>query len=64
MQTTKKPFYTVKEVAEKLGIFEPGVRRLIRIGKLKADKINGGYIVQADELDKILKDRGLQNETI
>ena len=55
-----KPFYTVNDVAEKIGILAPGVRRLIREGKLKAVLVNGGYIVTPEDLEKLLNERGIK----
>ena len=56
----KKAFYTVNEVAEILGIYAPGVRNLIRRGVLKAEKVNGGYIILAEDLKKELEARGIK----
>lgn len=56
----QKPFYTVNDIAEILGIYPPGVRRLIREQKVKAEKLNGGYIVTPENLEKLLKERGIK----
>lgn len=42
--------YTVKQVSEKLNVSELTVKRRIKKGELKADIVDGKYIISRDEL--------------
>lgn len=73
----QKPYLTVEEIAEELGVSEDWVRKLIRSGKLDADYV-GGYVVLRKAFEAYLaerrppgrptkrdsaKDRGVKDET-
>jgi excisionase family DNA binding protein len=49
MDATKK-IYSVKEVAELMGVSRITVFRWIKSGKVKADMVAGSYIIRADDL--------------
>lgn len=55
-----KDFYTVAELAPILGIMPAAVRYNIRKGYIKALKMNGGYIVQKEEVKRLLEERAKQ----
>lgn len=50
-------FYNIKDVAQILSVDEETIRRWIRNGKLKAEKLGGriGYRINGDELNQFLK---------
>lgn len=50
----QKEFYTVKEVADLLGISRVAVFMKIRQGKIKAEKIGRNYAIKKEELANIL----------
>lgn len=53
-----KEVYTVKEVAELLGIKAPAVRARINKGNIKADTFNGAYIITKKEVARLLEEKG------
>ncbi|MCO5191015.1 MAG: helix-turn-helix domain-containing protein [Anaerolineae bacterium] len=73
----EKPYLTVEEIAEELGVSEDWVRKLIRSGKLDADYV-GGYAVLREAFEAYraqrrppgrppkrdsAEDRGVKDET-
>lgn len=50
-------FYTVSELAEKLGLTDESIRVLIRRGKLKASKFNGAYLIDKEDAERLIKER-------
>ena len=48
-------FYTVKEVADKLGLSVFPVREYIKEGKLKAVKLGRQYRVSEDQFNEFIK---------
>ena len=50
-----KPFYTIKELAEVLGVSEPYVRKMVYKGKIPARKWGRRVIVLKKELEEHLK---------
>lgn len=59
---TKREFFSTNEVAQTLGISPFTIRRYIRLRKLKAVKLEGGYRVRHADLEHFLKDRELETE--
>jgi excisionase family DNA binding protein len=51
----EKEFYSVKEVAEKLGISKDTIRRLIRKGEFPANKIGGSIRIRWADVEEYLK---------
>ena len=49
MNATKQ-FYSVKEVADLLGISRVTVFRWIKLGKLKAEMLAGSFVILAEDL--------------
>lgn len=43
-------YLSVRAAARKLGIHEESLRRLLRMGLLKADKIGGQWFISKDQL--------------
>jgi excisionase family DNA binding protein len=43
-------YLSVRAAARKLGIHEESLRRLLRMGQLKADKIGGQWFISKDQL--------------
>lgn len=54
----KKPFYTTAELGKEIDITAQGIATLIRMGKIKADKVNNSYIIMYEEAKKFLESRG------
>lgn len=52
-----KTFYTVREIADKLGITTYAVRSYIYSGRLKATKFNGAYIIDKAVAEEFIKQR-------
>jgi excisionase family DNA binding protein len=46
-------YISTKEAARRLGISGRQVRHLIKSGQLHADLIGGGYVIDADEIEKL-----------
>ena len=44
-------FVNVREAAERLGIHEESLRRIIRIGTLPAEKIGGQWYIDKEQLN-------------
>ena len=62
-------FYKVKQVAELLGVSRSTVRRRIRAGKLKAEKVDGPngkeYRLPAEQFDEaIFKEEESEDEVV
>lgn len=53
-----KDFYTVKELAALLNTLPQNVRRLINEGKLNATKLSGAYIIDREEAERLIEDKG------
>lgn len=53
-----KDLYTAKEVADLLGFTTQAVRNYIRCGKLKAIKLNGGYLIAKEDVERLLEEKG------
>jgi excisionase family DNA binding protein len=51
----EKEFYSVKEVAEKLGVSKDTIRRLIRKGDFPANKIGGSIRIRWADAEEYLK---------
>lgn len=49
--------YTVIDVAKKLNITEQAVRKSIKVGNLKAQKVNNSYHVTHRDLEEFIKNR-------
>ena len=49
-------WFTVEEVAARLGLSEERVRQLIRIKSIKATKI-GGWLIHPQDLDEFIRSR-------
>ena len=43
-------YLSVRAAARKLGIHEESLRRLLRMGQLKADKIGGQWFISKEQL--------------
>ncbi len=48
--TATKKYYSVKEIADLLGINRVTIFRWIKLGKLKAEMVGGSYIVLEENL--------------
>ena len=55
-------FYSVVEVAQKLGVEYITVLRMIKRGQIKAYKIGKQYKINIDDYDKFIKDAVLKVE--
>ena len=53
----KKDFYTVKELSEVLQILPCSVRKHIKAGNIKADRVNGSYIIYKADAERFLQAR-------
>ncbi len=51
----QKPYFTVKEIAELLGLSRVAVFKRIQSGKIKAQKVGKTYIIEKAELGKVLR---------
>ena len=62
-KTNNKPLLTVTEAANYIGYHRDTVQRLVREGKIKALKPNGGrYLIKQVELIAFLEGRGSDQE--
>ncbi len=52
---TPKSFYTVKEVADRLGVSRVTVFKRIQKGQIKAEKMGRNYIVHAHDVPTLAK---------
>jgi excisionase family DNA binding protein len=50
-----KQYYTVADLAHKLGVPSHHIVRLVRTGKLHGQKVGTAYIISADEFDSWVK---------
>jgi len=60
-----KPYYTVKDLAKRLGRSPYTIRRWIRDGKIEAIKLNSGgprdpYLIDCREVEELLEDSSTQ----
>jgi excisionase family DNA binding protein len=56
-----RPFYTVPEVAELLGMHPETIRRALREGRLKGIKLGGRkshYRIPAEALERFIREEG------
>lgn len=53
----EKSFFTVKELSERLNILPQSLRRHIKTGNIKAEKVNGSYIIFKRDAERFLQDR-------
>ena len=49
--------YTVVDIAKKLNITEQAVRKSIKVGNLKAQKVRNSYQITHNDLDDFIKNR-------
>jgi excisionase family DNA binding protein len=55
MKTIKNELYTIKQASEETGYSAAHLRKLVRIGKIKAIKPNGGKVfIPGEALDAFL----------
>lgn len=52
--TTNKNYYTVKELADIMGLSRITIFNRVKSGKIKAEKIGRNYIIYKKDLEKIL----------
>ncbi|MBM4040365.1 MAG: helix-turn-helix domain-containing protein [Planctomycetes bacterium] len=65
----RKPFYTVRELAQQVGRSPYTVRRWIREGKLNAVKLNDGrpkdqYLIEAQDIQELILSAGTGERTL
>jgi excisionase family DNA binding protein len=54
---TRRRLYTVKAAAEFLGVSESLIRKKIRLGKIKVEKIDGWAVrIPVEELQRLLRE--------
>jgi excisionase family DNA binding protein len=54
---TQREFLTTAEIADRLGLTQPTVRRYILHGKLKSVRLEGGFRVRLKDLEEFLQAR-------
>lgn len=54
---TLKDFYTVKELAALLNLIPDTIRQRIKKGTLKAVKLNGAYLIEKAEAERVLAEK-------
>lgn len=57
IETQLKDFYTVKELAELLGLLPGSITKQINKGNIKAEKIGNSYIIKKADVESYLKER-------
>lgn len=59
-----REYMTTQEVANRLGISVFTVRRYIRLGKLKAVKLERSYRIRVRDFEEFVRNRETQVETV
>ena len=49
--TTLEEFLTITEVASSLGLHPQTIKRFCRLGKLKSEKVNNGWLIPKTEVE-------------
>ena len=55
-------YYTVSEIARRLGLCPETIRRLIRTNELPAGRLGRTYFIRGDEIHRALNERDKQEE--